>query len=76
VQEIFISKTKIESGMPGSYEFLANGLLWAIADVKLMFKWFADEGYAANIPEVKNVYPELLEWASWLEKESTWVERS
>jgi len=74
-QEIFKAKTKLEHGMPGTFELLAKGLLWAVADVQIMFTWFAQEGYAVDITKVKSTYPGLLDWGTWLEAESGWVSR-
>jgi len=71
-QKIFIEKTGIQSGMPESYEFMARGLTWMIKDVDLMFEWFATTGYKADIEEVKKIYPGVLDWGNWLEKESNW----
>jgi hypothetical protein len=58
--------------MPASYEFLARGMLWAIADMNLMFDWFAAEGYKADIEECRGIYKGLLDWEEWLANESAW----
>jgi hypothetical protein len=44
--------------------------LWAVKEVGIMFKWFKDEGYGANIEELKKIHPGLLDFGIWLEKES------
>jgi hypothetical protein len=69
-QKVFTEKTS--SPMPESYEFMARGLTWMIKDIDLMFEWFATDGYKADIEEVKQMYPKLLDWGSWLENESGW----
>jgi len=71
---IFHEETGLEK-MPETYGLLVRGMLWAVADVHLMFKWFASDGYEANIEELKELYPGLLSWDQWLEKESGWVEK-
>jgi hypothetical protein len=37
---------------------------------QLMFKWFHNEGYKANIPELRKMNPELKDFGAWLEKDS------
>ena len=74
-QKIFKEKTGLKSGMPETYDFMAKGVMWALKDIEVMFDWFVKEGYGAKIDQVKEIYPDLLDWPTWLEKESEWVKK-
>lgn len=68
MNEVF--KRKTGADLPLTFEFLARGILWGIADVGLMFSWFHSDGYGADIKELKKTHPGLLNLDEWLEKES------
>jgi uncharacterized protein YbjT (DUF2867 family) len=57
---------EIGSPMPNGSRILAWALLRAVKDLRYMFKWFREEGYGANIPELKSQYPELQDLRTWL----------
>lgn len=65
-----IFEEKTGSPFPVTFEFVASTLLWAVKEMGVMMKWFYDEGYGANISELKKEHPELLDFAGWLEKKS------
>lgn len=65
-----IFKAKVGTDMPTTFSFISTTLLWAVKEVGIMFKWFKDEGYGANIEELKKIHPGLLDFGMWLEKES------
>jgi uncharacterized protein YbjT (DUF2867 family) len=54
------------SEMPTGWGFLAWALLAGIKDVRYMFKWFREEGYGANIAELRRLHPELQDLSVWL----------
>ncbi|PKX99566.1 NmrA/HSCARG family protein [Aspergillus novofumigatus IBT 16806] len=54
------------SPMPIGSRILAWALLRAVKDLRFMFKWFREEGYGANIPELKSQYPELQDLRTWV----------
>lgn len=68
-----IFKEKTGNDLPLTYSFLTYLLLWLIKDVGYMFKWFLDEGYGADIAELKKLNPGLLDFGKWLETESKYV---
>jgi len=70
--KIFHEKTGLEK-MPESFEVFGRGLLWAVADVNLMFTWFATDGYGADLSQLKELNPDLLTWDQWLVKQSAWT---
>ncbi|KAF2395738.1 nucleoside-diphosphate-sugar epimerase family protein [Trichodelitschia bisporula] len=59
--------------LPQTYGFVTSALSWAIKDLGLMFRWFYNEGYAANIPELKKLHPGLLNFEQFLEQESKYT---
>ncbi|KAJ9669633.1 hypothetical protein H2201_000016 [Coniosporium apollinis] len=65
-----IFKEKTGEEIPTTYEFLAHGMLWAVKEMGLMMKWFYEEGYGANIQELKKTHPDLLDFGAWLETQS------
>lgn len=63
-----IFEEKTGSPFPLTFEFVASGFLWAVKEMGIMMKWFYDEGYGANISELKKEHPGLLDFAGWLDK--------
>jgi len=49
-----------------TFGFLLSALFWLIKDVGLMFKWFEDVGYAADIAELRREYPGLKSLGDYL----------
>lgn len=68
VARVFKSNTGREPA--GSYKILSWLLMTMMKDFGYMFKWFYDVGYAANIPELRNEYPALKNFETWLKTES------
>lgn len=58
--------------LPQSFGLLAKGMLWAIADLGAMFKWFEDEGYGADIAALSGEEPDLQDFETWLKASSKW----
>lgn len=46
-----------------------------VKDMGYMFKWFHDEGYGADVEEVKKIHPGLKDFGTWLETESGFVKK-
>lgn len=59
---------KTGTPFPETYGLLARGLMYVLGDVNLMFKFFVDEGYGADIPKLKKLHPGLLNWDEYLEQ--------
>jgi len=66
--EIF--KTKTGKSVPMTFGFVGKGLMAMMKDFGYMFQWFYDNGYGANISELRKVHPELKDFGTWLEKDS------
>ncbi|KAL4790838.1 hypothetical protein BDV19DRAFT_401741 [Aspergillus venezuelensis] len=58
--------------IPLTFEFLSRLAMWFIPDMGLMFKFFHDEGFGADIDALKRVNPGLKDFRAWLESESEW----
>lgn len=58
--------------MPVTFATLARGILWAFKDLGVMFNWFEKEGFAADIPSLKQMHPGLMDFETWLQRCSAW----
>ncbi|OJI97293.1 hypothetical protein ASPVEDRAFT_36713 [Aspergillus versicolor CBS 583.65] len=58
--------------IPTTWEFVSRFFMWMVADAGLMFRWFHDEGFGADIAALKRVHPGLKDVRAWLETESEW----
>ncbi|KAJ5899503.1 nucleoside-diphosphate-sugar epimerase family protein [Penicillium taxi] len=70
--DIFLEKTGTK--IPTTFELVSHGIMAAMKDLGYMFQWFHDEGYKANITELKETNPGLKDFATWLETESEFTE--
>ncbi|RAL61577.1 hypothetical protein DID88_009616 [Monilinia fructigena] len=62
--EIFLSR--LGKDIPRTFDFVGSTLLWAIKDVGLMFNWFEERGYAADIDALRKEHPGLQSLGDWL----------
>ena len=53
-----------------TYSFLGGFLMWAVAELGHMIRWFGAEGYGANLQELRKIHPGLLDFEAWLKQES------
>ena len=56
--------------MPRSYDFVGSMLQYMISDLRLMFRWFTDVGYKADIAECRRVNPKMQDLETWLKEDS------
>lgn len=54
------------SSVGTTFGFLGKALKYGVSEMGLMVDWFRDEGYQANIPELKKVHPNMLSMEAWL----------
>ncbi|KAI9827240.1 MAG: hypothetical protein M1832_005378 [Thelocarpon impressellum] len=59
--------------MPSNFVVLGGALKWAVKDLGLMFRWFAEEGYGADIAKLRKEDPELQDSAKWLKESSAFL---
>ncbi|GLI79021.1 hypothetical protein PoHVEF18_007343 [Penicillium ochrochloron] len=69
-QFVRIFKEKTGRDMPTTFNFVGAGIMGMVKEFGYMFKWFYDEGYAADIEEVRKIHPGLKDFGTWLETES------
>ncbi|KAK1527227.1 nucleoside-diphosphate-sugar epimerase family protein [Colletotrichum costaricense] len=57
-----------------TFGLLGKALKHGISEIGIMVNWFKDEGYKANLSQVKKVHPDILTMGVWL-KESAFVKK-
>lgn len=45
-------------------------MMAAVKELGVMFKWFYEEGYGADVAELKRIHPELKDFQKWLVEDS------
>ena len=70
--EIF--KSKIGHSMPTTYGPLVSGALLIMKDIRLMFKFFVEQGFGTDVPALKKRFPEMTGFGEWIDK-SPWVKK-
>lgn len=73
-KQIFERKTG--QPLPTTFRFIASLILWLNKDLHLMYKWFASDGYGADIAALKRLHPGLKNFETWLETESKFQTKS
>lgn len=68
MRSIFEQKT--QHSLPMTFRPVCPLFMAMMKDMGYMFKWFRDEGYKADIPSLRSTNPEMMDFATWLEKES------
>ncbi|KAF9691024.1 hypothetical protein EKO04_011266 [Ascochyta lentis] len=70
---IFAEKTG--QSLPTTFRFLAAAINMMVKDLGLMFKWFKDVGYGADISKVRRMNPNLKDFGAWLKEDSQFKTR-
>jgi uncharacterized protein YbjT (DUF2867 family) len=73
VEDIF--KQKLGHGTGATYGFLGNALLWGVKELRVMMNWFKTDGYGVDIPRLRQVDPQLMDFGTWLETKSTFPKK-
>ena len=50
-------------------------MMAAVKEIGVMFKWFREEGYGADIPAMKKLHPGLKTFEDWLKEDSQFETR-
>jgi uncharacterized protein YbjT (DUF2867 family) len=66
---------KIGQPLPTTFRFIAGAIMMIVKDMRYMFKWFGDVGYKADITTLRQINPKLKDFATWLEKDSSFKTR-
>lgn len=45
--------------------------MWGVKEMGLMIKWFAREGYGADVQKCKQIHPGMMDLATYLREESS-----
>ncbi|OBT61282.1 hypothetical protein VE03_09374 [Pseudogymnoascus sp. 23342-1-I1] len=56
--------------MPRTWTFVASLIAFALPEMGQMFKWLKEEGYAVDIKGLREEYPELQDFRTWLQESS------
>lgn len=70
-----VFKGKFGYDIPTTFGFVGTVLLWAVADVRLMFKFYEEFGYGADIQQLRKEHPTLLSLSDYLETSAFAVEK-
>jgi len=63
-------KSMTGKNVPMTFRFPAWLMLTAVKELGVMFKWFYDQGYRADIPALKKIHPGLKTFGDWLKEDS------
>ncbi|KAH7136110.1 hypothetical protein B0J11DRAFT_519972 [Dendryphion nanum] len=58
--------------LPMTFHFIARILCYFVKELGEMYKWFASDGFGADIGELRKINPGLKGLAAWIEKDSAW----
>ncbi|KAL8660620.1 MAG: hypothetical protein Q9202_006365 [Teloschistes flavicans] len=73
LSEVF--EEKMGYPLPVTFGFLARFVKWMLTELNIMFRWFDEEGFGADIPALKKMHPGLKSFGDWLETESAFVKK-
>lgn len=68
-------REKVGRDVPTTFELPCRVLLAMVAEFGVMFRWFHDEGYGADVAALCEMHPQLKDFGDWLEMESAFVAR-
>ncbi|KZN83462.1 Ubiquitin carboxyl-terminal hydrolase isozyme L3 [Penicillium chrysogenum] len=68
MSEIF--KDLTGKNVPTTFRIPVWLMMAAVKDLGVMFRWFRDEGYGADVPAVKRLNPSLKTFGDWLKEDS------
>lgn len=65
-----IFREKTGRNIPTTFEFVAWFVKWMVKELNVMFRWFDEDEFGADIPKLRKMHPGLLSVGDWLVKES------
>ncbi|RAK84434.1 NAD(P)-binding protein [Aspergillus costaricaensis CBS 115574] len=65
-----IFEQKTGQPLPMTFRPICSLFMAMMKDMGYMFQWFRNEGYRADIPRLREIHPEMMDFATWLKKES------
>jgi uncharacterized protein YbjT (DUF2867 family) len=58
--------------LPTTFTIIARIVLWMAKELGIMFKWFGEAGFGADIKSLRKTHPGLKDFDMWLKTESAW----
>ena len=59
--------------IPSTYSFVGSGLRWMLKEqLGLMFDWFLSSGFGVDVKAMRQRYPFMQDFKTWLAEESAW----
>ncbi|RDK45918.1 nmrA-like family protein [Aspergillus phoenicis ATCC 13157] len=65
-----IFEQKTGRPLPMTFRPVCSLFMAMMKDMGYMFQWFRNEGYKADIPKLREIHPEMMDFSAWLKKES------
>ncbi|KAG0646996.1 hypothetical protein D0Z07_6086 [Hyphodiscus hymeniophilus] len=65
-----VFKEAIGYNMPSTFQFMGSLLMYMVKDLGVMFQWFADVGYGADVKSLRTEEPKLQDFGTWLKETS------
>jgi hypothetical protein len=53
-----------------TYSVLGSVLTTLLGEMGTMVRWFGSDGYGADIPQVRKMYPNMMDMETWIKNES------
>lgn len=67
-----VFKQETGQSMPETYSWLAGAIRYAVKDLREMFWWFRQSGFGVDVAQVRQRYPFMKDFRTWLREESAW----
>lgn len=65
-----IFKDTLGYEMPMTWGIIGTAIKWGLYEIGVMFEWFKTGGFRVDIQKLRNEYPELQDFKTWLKEES------
>lgn len=69
-----VFQEKTGQAIPATFGAVGSALLWGSKEMGVMFKWFDEEGYGADMQAVKKEHPQLRSLGDWID-EQDWLSK-
>jgi uncharacterized protein YbjT (DUF2867 family) len=70
-----IFKTTTGQTLPTTFRLVSMFVNWMVKELGTMYRWFGEEGFEVDIASLKQVHPDLKDFRTWLQTESSWATR-
>lgn len=75
VDQIVEGFNAVSSSAPApTFSILGSALTWGVAEMGHMIRWFAREGYGADIDKCKKLHPGMMDLRTWV-AQSNWPKK-